>query len=584
MEHLIENIIEFDSKIILCVLLTQFGKTFQAIKKMNTEIKQDDELGRSLHIVFAMNTLCNNTQFAQRLKPIHDDFGEYSVCIFSSDNKYKYNGGPYNHVKNIGELKGTCADKSTCPYVIVMCSNTRRYGDGVEFLNFMNENNINNVTRVFVYYDELHEYITPTLRVQIEEINNLTIVKGITAFTATSDNIFETAGLWNNIKLLYLDNYNEKNYAGCKDMIFNCVDDFFESPYSRPGPFDFKELDRQTFGNIKHVLERHPEILNENSRIFIPGHKRRTSHNEIRDLVFHIKSNAVVVVINGFEKTLQFKDCFGNRKTLLLTSNKEELCETISRLIIHHNLQRCPLVVTGLLCVGMGQTLTHETLGSFTSAIFGHMDLMNDELYQLFGRITGRMKHWEKYVQTQVYCSSIVMNRCGVMEECARNMVTNHNGDFVTQEDYREPMYKMGDVGQSAIENIREKKNKQPKKIKINNERNMTVPTVLTVTPEEYKTISKKGKIWNCETIFNLLNEYNPNLVVELRTLTRIQISEPRDKESPSYAKNITAFVNASNSNRKYCFNVKNKEEDTYQILLDKFEFRIITSIYYGSR
>ena len=485
MERIIENmnelIVEVVSKITLCVLLTQFGKTFEAIKKMETEIKQDDELGRSIHIVFAMNTLCNNTQFAQRLKPIHKKFGDGSVRIFSSDNKYN---GPYKHVKNLLELKGVCADKDSCPRVIVMCSNTQRYEDGVEFLNFINENNINNITRAFVYYDELHEYITTTLRDQIEDINNLNIVKGITAFTATSDKIFETTGFWNNIKLLYLDNYNELNYAGCKDMIFNCVDDFFESPYRRPGPFNYNELDRQNLGFIKHVLERYPEILSENKRTFIPGHKRRASHNEIRDLVFDINSNVVVVVINGFEKTLQYKDCFGNRKTLLLTSNKEELCETIPRLINHHNLQHCPLVLTGLLCVGMGQTLTHETIGSFTSAIFGHMDLTNDELYQLFGRITGRIKHWEKYVQTQVYCSSIVMNRCEVMEECARNMVTNHNGDFVTQEDYREPMYKMGDAGQSAIENIRKPKNK--KQIKKHND---VEPMIRTFnTQDEVKT------------------------------------------------------------------------------------------------
>jgi hypothetical protein len=112
----------------------------------------------------------------------------------------------------------------------------------------------------------------------------------------------------------------------------------------------------------------------------------------------------------------------------------------------------------------MGQTLTHKLLGSFTSAIFGHLDLTNDEIYQLFGRITGRIKEWgDKYVQTQVYCPTAIMHRCIVMEECARNMACEHNGDVVSQEDYREPMNNMGDKGKSAIENIRKVRDIQVK-------------------------------------------------------------------------------------------------------------------------
>jgi hypothetical protein len=103
----------------------------------------------------------------------------------------------------------------------------------------------------------------------------------------------------------------------------------------------------------------------------------------------------------------------------------------------------------------MGQTLTHKSLGSFTSAIFSHMDFTNDDIYQLFGRITGRMKDWDKYNQTEVFCPTIIMNRCKVMEQCAKNMAREHNGEIVSQEDYREPMNEMGDVGQSAIDNIR---------------------------------------------------------------------------------------------------------------------------------
>ena len=250
-------------KFILCVLLTQFGKTFTAISKIIAEIRQDSELGRSIHIIFTMNTLLNNKQFAKRLEIIEQDYGKGSICVFSS----KYDG-KYTHVTNKLELQGLCANKSTCPRVVIMCSNTRRYDDGVKFLEVISENKIN-IVRAFAYYDELHKYITDSLRSQIEEINKLDIVNGITGLTASPDNIWQKneSGFWSKIKLIQLDDFSYSTYAGYKDMIFNCIDDFFSNPYIRPHPFNFDELDRQTVGFIDYVLKKHPEILGNNTII-----------------------------------------------------------------------------------------------------------------------------------------------------------------------------------------------------------------------------------------------------------------------------------------------------------------------------
>ena len=120
----IEPIIEPMSKFILCVLLTQLGKTFTAISKILAEIKQDDDLGRSIHIIFTMNTLLNNKQFAKRLGDIETIYGKGSICVFSS----KYDG-KYTHVRNRLELQGLCGDETTCPCVVVRCSKSRRYDD-----------------------------------------------------------------------------------------------------------------------------------------------------------------------------------------------------------------------------------------------------------------------------------------------------------------------------------------------------------------------------------------------------------------------------------------------------------------------
>ena len=91
-------------------------------------------------------------------------------------------------------------------------------------------------------------------------------------------------------------------------MIFNVIDDFYSLPYILPNLRDYDEMDRQTIGFISHVLNKYPQILDNNTRTFIPGHIRRKGHNDIRDLIFNVNSEAVIAVINGIEKTLQFKD------------------------------------------------------------------------------------------------------------------------------------------------------------------------------------------------------------------------------------------------------------------------------------
>lgn len=452
-------------KITLCVLRTQDGKTFTAINRIRTEINQDDELGRSIHIVFTMNTLLNNSQFAKRLYEIEETYGKGSVVILSS----KYNG-PYSHVTNRNELLGLCIDRDSCPRVVLMCTNNKRSDDGIEFLKTIDKNTTH-IKRAFAYYDELHKYIDyfKYLRSQIEEIHSLSIIRDILALSATPDNIWTKTGFWSKLRHIDLDNLNDANYAGCNDMIFNCIDDFFSIPYVRPSPFDFDELDTQTLGFINHVLMRYPEILGKNTRTFIPAHVRRSGHDEVQNIVFDLNKDAVIVKLNGFEKIMQYNDSIGNRKTITLVSSDEEVCETIVNKMKKHNLILRPLVITGFLCVGMGQTLTHKTLGSFTSAIFGHLDLTNDDIYQLFGRVTGRMKEWgDKYVQTQVYCPTITMHRIHVMEECAKKMAREYNGKVITKDDYRKPMYELGEIGKDVVENLRDKKEKKekiPKKV-----------------------------------------------------------------------------------------------------------------------
>jgi hypothetical protein len=465
-----ENNIEIVCKFLLCVLMTQLGKTFTAVGRISAEIKRDGDpgQGRSIHLVWTMNTLLNNSQFSNRLHSIEQEYGIGSVVIFAS----KYDGGRYKHVKNMNELSGICLDFHTCPRVIVMCSNDIRFDDGFRFINILNSNTTN-ISRVFAYYDELHKYINDKLRDQIEEIDKMDIVRGILALTATPEKILLKTGYWASIQMIDLGVLNQENYSGCADMNFILDDTYFPPTYKRPSNFNFEQLDDDVVKFALHVLDKNPEILNEGSRTFIPAHKRRTGHKLIRNAIFNRCPNAVVVILNGEEKNMKYHDtlCFndtnGLPKIINLVSTSEEVCETISKRIRENDLEGRPLVVTGFLCVGMGQTLIHETLGTFTSAILSHLDLTNDDIYQLFGRLTARSKKWgDKYVKTNIYCPTISMYRVVAMEECARRLATDYDGKLISQENYRAPLLEMGEAGAAAIANIREKKEKKVKKIK----------------------------------------------------------------------------------------------------------------------
>lgn len=451
----------FICKFVLCVLMTQLGKTFTAISRIQTELDQDDEHGKSIHVIFTMNTLKNNDQFSKRLQKIEERYGKGSVVVFSS----KYSG-KYKHVTSREHLQGLCLDEATCPRIIVMCSNKVRFDDGIEFIRVIERNNTL-IARVYAYYDELHKYISQ-LRLHIEEIHKMNVVKGIVGLTATPKDIWKRheTGFWSKIRVNDMNVFNDEGYAGFHDMDFICIDSYFTSPYKQSGSIDLKSLESETLGFIKHVLDKHPLILNDKSRLFIPAHVRQSSHIAVQDLVLERRKDAVVVVINGREKVVRFILEDELHTVPVDDGGDGELSDQVSQIIQQRGLMDRPLVYTGFYCIGMGQTLTNELLGSFTGAIIGHLDLTNDDIYQLFGRVTGRTKKWKSYYRTKVYCPTLIMHRVKVMEECARRMATDCDGDYATVDDYEKPIHEMKE-GHAVLSNQRPEK--KEKKVRLPN-------------------------------------------------------------------------------------------------------------------
>ena len=405
---------------------TQRGKTREAIYRIETDILQDKEEGRSIHFIYTMNSILNSEQFAKRLNNTEEKYGKGSVVIFNSkDNK---NIG-YVHISSIDGLKGLCFDKTTIPRIVIMCSNHYKFDVCYEFIKTLNSNK-SEIDRVSITFDELHEYISsvPFLRNKIEELNDMDKVYRMLALSATPEKIWTKEGFFSKIQILKIDDTTNENYIGYDQMnIFN-TDDLYKANNNT------KSVEYQ-----KNVLEKYPStILCENSRTFIPGTRECRTHFLIKDTIFELNKLAVVVVINGNVKSLYYY----NDNNTLITENlchyNTELSETISSLIIKYKLQHRPYVITGLICVEMGQTLTHKNTGSFTSAIFGHSKLSDDHTYQLAGRVTGIMKNWNTYCKTDVYAPSVFLNKWKLMENCIENMAKDeYNGKIVSLEEYR---------------------------------------------------------------------------------------------------------------------------------------------------
>ena len=370
------------------------GKTFVIVNKIMESLEQDEEQGRSIHIVLTMNTLLNNKQFSNRLSEVNDKYGDGSVCVFAS--VYK---GEYKHIKQAEHIlnepetkpKKTKKPKTEweMPRIVIACSNTKRFNDCFDTIYKLNEGNTA-VKRVFVYFDELHKYIKNTacnIRKHIENINDLEIVSAMYAMSASPNNIWSDnkIGFWSNINILHIDNYYDTDYIGYNDINFICYGDN-DNAYRSTKNTDYidkglKDSEIFTINFIKDTLIKYPDILSKYSRVFIPANIRRITHNYLREHLFAHEPSCVIVMLNGIEKSIQYSNEDGDTITQPIILKEGELGDLIENYMEANNISDRPLVYIGFICVGMGQTLVSEKLGSFTAAIFGYDNILNDTIF-----------------------------------------------------------------------------------------------------------------------------------------------------------------------------------------------------------
>ena len=110
-----------------------------------------------------------------------------------------------------------------------------------------------------------------------------------------------------------------------------------------------------------------------------------------------------------------------------------------------------------------------------------------------------------------------------------------------------------------------------------------SIPIVVSVSTDDFSKITKSARVWNIESILEIIKKYSNDTFDKIKTMDKNQVVQP-DTDA-SYNKLITAFVKASENKTKYTWAIgENKHKDTYQVYLDNRSHRIIVSIYYGSK
>lgn len=439
---------------------TQSGKTFQTIAVMNDTIAQDAQFGRSLHMVYTINTLLNEVQFTARLRDMALRH-QVKVVVISSNNQIPpADAGLFLHAKNYQYALALIANFPVA--VVVMCNNRNRIATQMAMMHDLDRNQTV-IRRAYVYYDEIHKYIDSykrdiqPLREQIAELCDLPVVHKVLGITATPHAVFQRGTDWEHLRQeMYVapktDTYASLAESRHTQIEFDGHDDEPDDDDGAEPEGDDDDEGHDEAGNanaavsyVRQVLRARPDLLAPGARVFMPGATKRKSHNAIRMAALRINPRCAVVTLNGKEKTIAYLSeervaeaeaaaAQGTQYNIYthLTRAKldgadnslTEVSDVVARLVQERGLGNRPLVFTGLLCVSVGQTLTHRGFGTFTAMVVSPAAASkHDAVYQLMGRATGQTKQWDTYTQTEVICTSDTLTIGLGMEKAAQGMM-----------------------------------------------------------------------------------------------------------------------------------------------------------------
>ena len=384
------------NKLTLVVLMTQFGKTFEALERVLHDIEDDPY---HIHIYFTMNTRGHNRQTKSRGI---EKLGDRSVVSLST-------GGDATCVDAaIGRVLGGDAR------LIVMCSNHCRFEQLLGLAERLVSNRLIRM-RVSVHFDEIHQYISQVSHL-VACLDRMDGVEAMYGYTATPDDALEHTGT---VRCRYMSAFNDHNYYRIRDMAHSCIRPL-EAPFDTRNTSMSPEFAAYIYGGLKVALGSGSP---SNARVFAPAAFYRASHELVAKMAWECDPMCAVVVMNGESRSVRWQvprsvgtlvrweqECY--KLSQAAGEFDEQLFEAYEA---HPELQGRRCVITGKLCVGMGQTLAGEKLGNFDFGVFGPgiVDGSSEELersvrgsYQLLGRTTGRVKGLDGFRETTILCPS----------------------------------------------------------------------------------------------------------------------------------------------------------------------------------
>lgn len=389
-----ENDCESIAKIQLLIMPAQNGKTKICIDMITDEIALDSCNGRSLHFVFTQNTSTNQEQFFRRLPT--DKTVTFGTKILNTE-----------HAKNLDELKGKTMFSAKNPQIIVMCAHSKRFEDIKKICQMLAIEDNDKCKRIFIYIDEIHEYINnKDMRNMVEILSECPSVKSIVGLTATPDKVFEiqeTDPFWKQIMTTNLQELSNvdlfrDDYYSLHQHTFVCVD-----MHKRINVIEY----------AKDVMSsRENDFFSYGCITFVPANISQKSHVEMMDMIFQLSPLSVVIMLNGNSKCIYFKKD-GFMTVQSFSKHRDELSKIIPKLISEHRLFGRPLFITGNKCIKVGVSLACPELGNFTASIISHHNMhygRQDDLYQMTARTAGNMKNWFSFKQTRIFCPSNVQD------------------------------------------------------------------------------------------------------------------------------------------------------------------------------
>jgi hypothetical protein len=447
-------------KIHLICRPTQLKKTFATILKIKRESDK-------MHIIFSKDTGIARDQFGNRLSD------EKTILTYNIGSKLKNRPkkGTFKNAKTmIYEVENGHIE---CPDCVLMCTSItgKRMNDLKDMINMAFKINRR---RVNIYFDESQENEAGTSRVR-EAWKNDDSVSEIVYITATPRKLLKSQPDGVFVENCPLDPEDLEYYRGTDSEIF----EYRDLSDTHDGDIRFDEFvtkklmplhamipdgrDITFFRTLYYTLLDNRYILEEPKKYtFLPAKIKTSTHLITKEIVLELNKKAVVVILNGNGKTLDFWLYDDNTGRTISTEatgvsiyeHEDDAKITIDKLIakrlVEHNLTERPVVITGNLCVGSSQTLisaedekNDPKLPPFDYAIFcpGIVSYRlekdgsikgSDRASQIIGRLTGiRRNEKRTIIFREPLFEAIVKNR-----EKQAEYMTRQGGRMVRVTEY----------------------------------------------------------------------------------------------------------------------------------------------------